>query len=284
MKTNHFLVVLQFFLATTACVDPQKLRLQQEQQDIKNKRDALSLTLESNLKFRELSISCGKANLPLNIGIGGRNLVSKFILIPINKEVIYAVVNYKAALEKLGATERRKLLEKGYAEFLNANKTTFMIIISNNPKLDSAKESIHFAKIEEGMRLRLEKNEYLPLAITPNFMSSLNPGWNDGYIQFGDFRGDYKGSINAYSVNFDGFHMSCGDVKTSQNWAFLFDESEVNYLALIQKGLSKEEIKSRYIVNSYESIGLSQLDVENLIKIAAKTFSAYSSVKFLPRL
>jgi hypothetical protein len=257
-------------------------------QDIKSKIDALSLTLESNLKFRELRISCGQNNFSLGKFdvplLNGKNLISKFIVIPINREVIDAVVNYKVALEGLSQSETAKMLSKSYKEFSGSGKTTFIIIISNNPTLDSSSDIVKFNKIHEDISLRIGNQEFYPIAYTTNFLSALNPGWNDGYVQFQDFRNAPRGEgLNAYSINFDGLHMGCGGTKAIQNWAFLFDESEVNFLSLIQKGLTKEEIRNRYIVNSFESIGLSQTDVTNLIKIVANTFSAYPGFKFLPR-
>ena len=256
--------------------------------DIKSKVDALALTLESNLKFRELRISCGQNNLPLgklDVPLFNRkNLISKFIVIPINSEVIDAVVNYKVALEGLGKTEAARMADKSYKEFSGSGKTTFIIIISNNPTMDSSSDFVKFNKIDDDISLRIGTQEFFPTAYTTNFLSSLNPGWNDGYVQFQDFRKDSRGErLNAYSINFDGLHMGCEGTKAIQNWAFLFDESEVNFLSLIQKGLSKEEIRNRYIVNSFESIGLSQTDVANLIKIVSNTFSIYPGLKFLPR-
>ena len=75
--------------------------------------------------------------------------------------------------------------------------------------------------------------------------------------------------------------MTCEEVKENENWAFLFDESKIDYLALIRAELSKEEIKDRYFVNTYESINLDEADVANLIKITANTLSNYSALKLI---
>lgn len=267
MKLQKLAFFELIFLACIALIlsscDPSIYEKQERDKELNRRLEALSIALEANLKFRELSISCGFSR---------SKLVSKFIIIPLKKEVIDAVIKYKSALEGLSEIEEEQLLRKSYREFLESNKTTFILVVANNPTLDSSKDSLSFRQFDADVKLIGEnRRQYKLVEYTSNFTANLNPGWNEGYLHFENFRRDYGNNlINSYAIHFDGYQMSCSDQEFTQGWAFSFDESEVNYLALIEKGLTKDMIRQRYVVQTYETIGLKESDIENIIKFSMK--------------
>ncbi len=250
-------------LAGESCnKDAQKTLTPEEykKEDIEKKLAALTIALEANLKFREFGISCGYF----------RELKSKVIIIPLKKEVIHAAVEYKAALEGLSDEHKEQLLRKNYQELINASTSTFIFLIANNDLKND--EIVYFKTINDGLTLKTENGkEYKLKKFTQNFSTYLNPGWNRGYLHFDNFRNELKGVTRTYSVHFDGFTLACGDkTQTITAWAFEFEESEIDYLTLLEDGLKIDEIRDQYVETSYASIGINSAEILDIIKFIIK--------------
>ncbi|MFK8186704.1 MAG: hypothetical protein AB8B99_25290 [Phormidesmis sp.] len=255
-------------LMATGCESYQIAMEEQNAEKLREKLypqtlEALTLSLEENLAYRELNVSCG----PLS----HKKLVSKVMLIPVNKEVVDAAVSHKAVAERFSESKKQELLEKKRRELLKSDKTTFIMVVVNNPKLEYGKDAIYFENISKNLTLTLNGKPYKLTNFTNNLAASLNPGWDSGYIHFDNFRQDYSGGIDAYAVNFGNFKMVCnGEITASQPWALTFDDTDLNFLALIQEGFTSSEIKEKYVVNTFETIQITQKDVDNMIKILFK--------------
>lgn len=237
------------------------------------KLDALSLTLEANLEYREFQMLCNQ--------LTRKKLVSKVVVVPIKKEVIDSMIAYVAVRDGLNKDESKDLREESYKEFLNSDQATFVVSIVNNPKFEFGKDKIYFGNISDSVKLQVSDKTYKISDFTRNLNSSLNPGWNEGYLHFQNFRGAYSGIIKAYSVHFGNFNMSCGGTVTDGNGvvreniqteelALSFDESDINFVALVEDGLSKEDIRRNYNVTAFDTLQLTEGDVLNLVKFTSR--------------
>ncbi len=259
MKLRNIIIIFLLALILTSCLRVTKPDFFKS--DLEKKLDALSITLEANLEYRELEAPCEL----------WRKLVSKFVVIPIKKEVIDSMLKYIAVRDKLNISEEKNLLQKTYSEFLSSNKSTFVIAIINNPNLEFGKNRIYFQNLVEDIYLINNRKKYALVDYTHNLSASLNPGWNEGYLHFQNFRQENTGIIKAYSLHFNGFNIVCDSSKVrSQDWALTFDESDINFVALIDKGLSKDEIRKNYNVNSFSTLNLTDEDILNLVKFVIR--------------
>lgn len=256
--------------AGEALARQQELKTQREELAIVEEQQtlaALSFTLENNLRYTKITASCG----PLS----RKKLVTKAIVVPLNKSVIDASINYQAASLRLNEDERKSLLEESYRHLLESNTASYIIILSNNPDLDSSQDSLRFKNFPEDIKLNFNNSDYNLINYTGNLEANLNPGWNTGYLHFENYRRDYSGLINAPSIRFRNYSMTCNNKEaTSHEWAILFDESDTNFLALVQKGLTADEIRNKFIVNPLETIRLTQQDIDNLIKLTLDAISS----------
>lgn len=224
---------------------------------------ALTIALEANLEYREFKNSCGLLS---------SSLVSKIILIPLKKEVITATIEYKAHLENLSSKKKVAMMHRNYQEYLKSGQSVFVLSVINNEKLH-LDAKIYFKNLKNNVRLLSEdRKQYRVTKFTQNFAEPLNPGWNRGYLYFDNFRLNKK--VERYSVHFDEFYVNCDeDAEKVSRWAFSFDESEVNYLALLQAGLSAEEVRQKYVFTPHKSVGLDKEDVLGIIKLILRVLA-----------
>jgi hypothetical protein len=226
------------------------------------KRKALALSIEANLQFREVSTQCD--------WFGGK-LVSKIVMVPLNKQIIDAAIDYNVSRKELSEAEITSLRERSYEEFLKANKSTFVLVIVNNEKLETGKHAIGFAELAQNIKLHGRRGKtYKLVDYSRNLGMRLNPGWNEGYVYFENFRGQTNDLIKDYSVGIDNYYVSCNQKQyQKETWAFKFDESQINFLAEIKDGLSEGQLREKYVTNRYEAVGLKPDDVLNLVRFVA---------------
>ena len=249
---------------TTAGSSGKKIREQQQKaqvQKVKETKGILELALEANIKYREINAPCGL------LGVLGNDLKAKIILIPLKDEVIKASVAYKAALDGIDEAQETQLLQRTQYEFLN-KQGTFIVAVINDSTLKAGKNQIYFDDVVNNIFLTDELGKkHKVVKHTHNLEKKLNPGVNLGYIHFENFRQNHDGYTDTYTVEFNNFNLVCenNEVRTTE-WAFLFDDSEVPFLALIEKGMTKEDIRENYIPDTYTSIGLEAEDILNIVK------------------
>jgi hypothetical protein len=226
--------------------------------------DALAVTLEANLKYREVQSECG-------FGPWKKELVSKVALVPINKEVIDATLRLKAAREEMSPTNQKNLEARNYQAFVNGDRTTFMLIVVNNDKLDFGKDRIFIDQPNQYVVATSQNKQYKLIDYTTSLGTNLNPGWNDGYLHFQNFRKNRPGLIKDYSVHINSMSVICdGSNTASQPWAFSFDDSDLNYLSLIQQGLTKDQVREKYNLNAFTYLKMNNEDIGNLVKLVFK--------------
>ena len=264
-------LILATSILCTGCFKASKPNFMKT--DAEKKLDALSLTLEANLAYREFQMVCNQFTR--------KKLVSKVVVVPIKKEVIDSMIEYIAVRDSLEKKEKKALRDESYDEFLFSDQATFVISVVNNPKFDFGKDKIYFGDLSNSVKLQVSEQTYKLSDFTRNLDSSLNPGWNEGYLHFQNFRGSYKGLIKAYSLHFGNFTMSCGSTMTDSNGverenvyteelALPFDESDVNFVALVEDGLSKEDIRKNYNVTAFDTLQLTEDDILNLVKFTSR--------------
>lgn len=262
LKIARLSILLSLILSLTSC-SSEFYENQDNNAKIQKNRDALEVALEANLKYREVNVSCGWFN---------SDLTAKVIMIPLNKEVIRATVAYKSAIEKLTPDQESQLLERSYKHFINAESATFIMMVINNQKLEYGKNTIYFDNFRENVVLISEtQGTYKLRNYDTNLSTSLSPGLNMGYVSFNNLRGTQDGFTDTYTIHFKNFKFTCSNQERyEQPWALLFDESEVNFVDLIAKGTSKQEIRNQFVAEPYESVGLKAQDVTNLLVFVIK--------------
>ena len=225
--------------------------------------DALILTIENNLKYSVLQTDGW---------FGSSSVKSRILLLPMNKELIDAAANYKCQKENLDTSRRRELFQSNYNKYLNSDITTFIMIIIN--KKLTTNELVYIPKISENLTLNTEKNYNLEFVdCTPSLKESLNSGWNAGYVYF---KGQIPSSINSYSVQLHKVVYWEGNSKDSLDCSFTYDQTEMNYLSLIEKGLSKKEIEKKLTIKPYEESGIDEKEFFNIISFLYTAISKLS--------
>jgi hypothetical protein len=226
------------------------------------KKKALSLSIESNLQYREVSVSCD--------WFGGK-IVSKIVMVPLNKQIIDAAIDYNLSRRKLSDSEVNSLRQRSYKEFLESKKSAFVLVVVNNEKLEAGKNAVGFDKFLQNVRLYGKSGKpYKMVDYSRNLGGRLNPGWNEGYVYFENFREKTDDLIKDYTVRIDNYYVACDQAsyKTEQ-LSFRFDESDINFLAEIQSGLDESKLREIYVTNKYEAVGLKPNDVLNLVRFVA---------------
>ena len=264
IKIAKLSIILSLMLSLTSC-DQAFYDKQQQESKIAQMRDALEVALEANLKYREADVNCGWFN---------SNLTSKIIMIPLNKDVIDATVAYKVALENLAEDEKNKLLQKSYQHFLRGNSATFVIMIINNDTLEHGKNLIYFNDFREDVILLSESQRVHKLKnYDTNLSTFFSPGLNMGYVSFENFRNDQDkdGFMDTYTIRLERLILTCSNQqKNYQTIALRFDESEVHFVDLIAQGMSKEDIRNKWVAEPYQDVGLKANDVANLLVFVIK--------------
>jgi hypothetical protein len=264
LRVSKLLVMLPLLILLTSCESDDGK--QKQEAKIQKMKDALEVTLEANMNYREIDLDCGFWN---------SNLTSKFILIPLNKDVIRTAVAYKAANENLSPQQEDQILQKNYQHFLETGTAVYVVVVVNPEKLDSGKNRIFFSNLEKNAVLVSEDRQIYGLVnYTTSLAAPLSPGINKGYLHFRNFRKSQSqdGFTDAYSIHFNEFNLTCGsDQGARQDWAFSFDDSEVKFLDFfVSQGLSKEDVRKRFVATPYEAVGLKADDVFNILKFVTQ--------------
>ncbi|MDJ0842664.1 hypothetical protein [Crocosphaera sp.] len=255
-------ILLSLALSLASC-STDFMEKRQAAEKAKQMRDALEVALEANLKYREVNVACGWWH---------SDLTSKVIMIPLNKDVIDATVAYKAVLENLTQEQINQLLQKSYQHFLKGTTSTFVMMIINNDKLEFGKNIIYFSNFRENVFLLSESQKPHKLRnYDTNLSTSLNPGLNMGYVSFENFRGTQDGFTDTYTVHFKSFNLTCSnEQRYEQRLAINFDESEVGFVDLIAKVMTKRDIRNKWVAEPYKNVGLKAHDVANLLVFMMK--------------
>ncbi len=111
-----------------------------------------------------------------------------------------------------------------------------------------------------------------PLAkVFTNLSTSLTPGLNMGYVSFQNFRGTQDGFTDTYTIRLNNLNLTCSDQTSyEQPLAIRFDESEIGFVDLIAKGMSKKDIRNKWVAEPYKDVGLKAHDVANLLVFMIK--------------
>ncbi len=217
---------------------------------------AFRLSIESNFEFI-------KFDNKFPVWVFGVHLTddairSLVMLVPLNREIINAAVSYKAFIDKLSQRDAMAVLSKAQDEFLDGGESVFVIFVINDDHLDKD-ATIYFKDFKKNTFLMDEYGrKYYLKRYTRIFDGKLSPGWNKGYLYFGNFRDSRS---NSYSVHFNELILDARvsvqeHASTRASWAFSFDESEVGFLALLRKGIDEEVLRKNYGIETYKSTGL----------------------------
>lgn len=227
-------------------------------QDESTELEALSLAIEENMGIESFRKDCR--------GFGG--YTTTVMVIPINEEIVNATVAYKAKTEQLSSRKEAKLQRQVTKEFVHGDHATFVLITLNETK--DQDEIVQFANFKENVDLYTETKKFSLEKYTRNFDAPLSEGWNKGYLYFKNFR---PSGSNSYSVHLKGLTLQCPSDQATHQVAFEFDRSEIEFLSLLQKGVSESEIRNRYSIGASASSDLSRSDVLNIVSILVSVAS-----------
>lgn len=233
---------------------------------------SLALAIEKNMQVRRYIDTYGNRY---------RAIEATVVIVPLNRDVIAAAVDYKRVSERLTASQAGDLLERNVSRFLEGNTATFAIMVDVKPtqpstlnydpsrsssRLMDSDDYVRFIDFEANTTLREENGtNHSLIGYTRLFDEVLSPGWNNGYLHFRNFR---DSSPTSYSLHFrslvvDTMYSNLDHPSVRGSWAFAFDETEVQYLALLKKGVASETIRQNYGINEAAKTDISILDVLN---------------------
>lgn len=224
---------------------------------------ALSLAIERNVSVRNFQHqSCSF--------FGYHMLKSSVILIPINKEILDAAIAYKAKSEKMSEQDAEKLRTQNYETYITGNTAAFVLFVVvsvDAGAVDDRYDEVYFNGFSNNVNLQDESQKYQLEKYTRVFDAPLSPGWNKGYLYFQNFR---KEQNFSYSLHFSNFIVNAckgngSSTPLSGSWAMSFDESQIGFLSLLQKGLDENSIRKQYGITSYSTAQLNGSDILNLI-------------------
>jgi hypothetical protein len=260
---NYLKFLLPFMLLLSSSCNVGKF-FDANEKELQQVSDALSVTLEANLKYREVQSSCG-------FGPFSKKIVSKIALVPINKEVIDATVRLKSLREKMKSQDEQLFLQKNYDTFLTSDRTTFIFIAVNNATLEYGKDKVIIESPNNNIFVTSQGKTHKLIDFTTSLGTNLNPGWNDGYLHFQNFRKNRTGIVKDYSVHINSMRIVCDSSSlATQPWAFSFDDSDTNYLSFIKEGLSKDDVRKRYNLSAFTYLDIKEDDVTNIVKLVLK--------------
>ena len=198
-------------------------------------------------------------------------------MIPLNQEIINASIEYKSYIEALDSQAKKNLSDYAHQVYINGNQSVFLLIANvykyQNEPIESD-DIVHFKNFRANTFLHDENRKYNLIKYTHSFDEPLKPGINKAYLYFNNFR---KNKENySYSMHFNNFIISANKnlgKPTSNRWAFSFDESAIDFYALLEKGISDKEIREGYNIPSSTSNGLSFSDYLNIASIIVTAIS-----------
>jgi len=228
--------------------------------ELSMRRTALRLAVEENMQVQKCLHTCkGKKSFLTKIDLSASSVV---VLVPLNKEILDAAVDYRAALDGIPATEIEQLRQRQYTSYLQGDTCTFVLMIKNDAS-HPEKCSFKFTEFEANTVLHDEQHSYNLMAYTRLFDSPLSLGWNNGYLYFPNFR---ECGSKSCSVHFTGYRVLAGancdeEQITDQEWAFGYDESEIKFLSLLSSNISEDHIRAEYISPQHPSLDLDMDDI-----------------------
>jgi len=225
----------------------------------------LTLAIEKNIKYRNFSKLCSSSIT------GSSYLSTNIFTLPINKEIIDAAADLKCLREKIPDSSKLKLKENSYSSFLRPNRISCLLIVINNDF-----GTVRFRNFKNNISLQIENGVKFPITdFTPTLAKELTPGFNAGYIYF---NGSLPDSVNSYAIDFSDITLDCGgDLGwETKSFGFSFDLSQLNFLSLIESGMSSDKIREKYGLRPYKEAGIS---VENFTKVINFILTIFKAAK-----
>jgi len=264
--------LLLIFLSTAiGCVNNEQVQNTEPVLTLEQKFESvLTLAIEKNLKYRRFSKLCS------SFITGSSYTVSNVFTLPINKEIIDAAADLKCLREKIPDSTRQKLKDKSYLNFLRPNRISCVLMTINNDI-----GTVQFKDFKNNISLQIENGVKLPLAdFTPTLAKELSFGFNAGYVYF---NGTIPDSVNSYAIDFSNITLNCGtDLGSeSKTFAFSFDMSQLNFLALIEGGMSSEKIREKYGLRPYKEAGISVDDFSKVVNFILTIFKAVKEISVI---
>ncbi|MBS0000934.1 MAG: hypothetical protein KFF73_18265 [Cyclobacteriaceae bacterium] len=214
--------------------------------------NALELSIQKNLQSRNLLLDREFFTNKV------RRNVDIFIL-PLNKEIIDAAVDYKHSIDGMNRSGKKKLLRKNYDKYLEGDMSAFVLLVEKFSASGNDFD-LSFSEFQANTRLSDESQHYAMLRHTQVFDQPLNLGWNKGYLYFPNFRN------NPYH---DSYTISLAPLN-SDTFTFTFDDTGIDFLRLLEDGVAANQVRNRYY------LGTAPFGPDDLYKLAATIISIIS--------
>jgi hypothetical protein len=180
---------------------------------------------------------------------------SKIYCLPVNREIIDAVVPYHFKGLNVSEEQINKEKLKYYSKYLDGESACFVLLILNNGVTSV------FNKLDDDISLQDESTKYEILKYTRIFDTSLMIGESKGYIYFENFRKTRDN--NSYSIHFNNYVLKNeNNESTYKNpgWAFSYNESEINFMSLVNLGVNETSLREQYFIST-------QIDINTVLTL-----------------
>lgn len=184
-----------------------------------------------------------------------RRRVDIYVL-PLNREVIDATLNYRRSIGDLKRSEKKRILKESHEKYLNGEFRAFVLLIHKYSA--SGKDfDLSFEDFENLTLLSDEMQDYPMLRYTKIFDEPISLGWSKGYLYFPNFRNGQH--HDSYTV-----HLAPLNHETI---SFAFDGSEVDFLAFLEEGIPHEDFQRTWYLDDVA------FGPDDLYKLAATIIS-----------
>ena len=187
-----------------------------------------------------------------------RRSVNIYVL-PLNREMIRATLEYRQSTGNLKKSEMKKLLKESHEKYLNGEFSAFVLLI-HKYSASGRDFDLSFGDFEKLTRLSDETRDYPMLRHTKIFDEPLTLGWSQGYLYFPNFRSGQH--HDSYAV-----HLAPLNEKAL---TFAFDDSEVDFLAYLEQGIAETDPEHAWHLDD------TAFGPDDLYKLAATIISIIS--------
>lgn len=185
-------------------------------------------------------------------------------VLPLNKELINATIEYKCWKDKLDLNKKKQLIKKSYNKYIHGNTSAFALII----KCDNAAGLFpKFNNFNANTYLWDESDKFQLQRYTRIFDVEINDGWTKGFLYFENFRKSYH--HDTYSIHIANINLGGTDFPLN----YSYEETEINFLSLLQKGIDKEQLRNTYIKTNSSNSKLNASDWLNITSILVTLIS-----------
>ncbi len=223
--------------------------------NIKDYKKAVMLTIENSMAVANFNFSVDK-----------KEISSTGILLPINQQIVETVVDYRSLLWGLTDDEKSLMRDSLINKYINGKYSVFALFFINEIE-EPITNIINFNdSLHSNILLEDEFRSYKLIGYNKTFNADFMNGITSGYLIFENFR---KNKPLSYSVKISNLNLTFNKDHSPTvipfSWSASFDNSELEILSLVKKGLSEKEIRKDLGINTLSKFDISKSDMLNIL-------------------